>query len=258
MPTPSVRLWSAEAGAGKAVLCISGLGYSSWCWREAAQRLSRTCRVITFDNRGTGRSDSPEDGYSIEQFADDAAAVLMQHRISTAHVIGHSMGGYIALTLAVRHSSLVNSLTLVGTSSGGDGSLPVPEATLAAWKAASALPPERFARETMPWSFATGWSDAHSERFEQLLQERIACPTAMEVWKKQFRAAGLFGRDGLDVSTIAVPAVVVHGTDDRVVPYANGVRLARQLPNARLATIDGGGHLVFLEQPEEFHGALMV
>src|SRR5262249_59225988 len=56
----AMRFWIEDVGAGASVLCISGLGYSNWCWRETADALSRRYRVITFDNRGTGRSDVPE------------------------------------------------------------------------------------------------------------------------------------------------------------------------------------------------------
>ncbi len=200
-----VSLWAEEYGTGEPILCISGLGYSNWCWRETAEALGRHHRVITFDNRGTGRSDVPNVGYSIEQFAVDAAGLLQTVGAVPAHVIGHSMGGYIALSLAVRHPSFVRSLILIGTSSGGAGSLPIPAATSDAWKASVKLPPRDFARATMPFSYATGWSEAHPERFATLLAERLEFPTATEPWKLQFRAASDFGRDGLTVSTIAVP-----------------------------------------------------
>jgi pimeloyl-ACP methyl ester carboxylesterase len=249
-----VDLWVEEQGAGPAVLCISGLGYSNWCWRETVAALKDRYRVISFDNRGAGRSDAPDGEYSIAQFADDAAGVLVNLNAAPAHVIGHSMGGYIAVTLAVQHPSLVRSLVLIGTSGGGVGSLPVPAATSDAWKAAVKLPPREFAAATMPYSFATGWSDAHPGRFKQLLAQRVEFPTATEAWKKQFRAASEFGRQGLpQVGQIDVPALVVHGTDDRVVPYVNGERLAGQLQHARLETFDRSGHLCFLEEPSRAH-----
>lgn len=252
----NVTLWVEERGSGVPILFISGLGYSNWCWHEMAEALSRRHRVITFDNRGTGRSDAPEDGYSITQFADDAAGVLEALGTGPAHVVGHSMGGYIAVTLAVRQPALVRSLVLIGTSSGGDGSLPVPAATSDAWKTAVKLPPADFAAATMPFSFATGWSDAHPDRFGKLLAQRLQFPTATEPWKKQFRAASDFGRDGIDVSSIHVPVLIVHGTDDRVVPYANGQRLARQLPQARLESMEGAGHLCYLEEPARSHAMI--
>lgn len=244
-----ITLWVDEQGAGPAVLCISGLGYSNWCWAELAAALSAAHRVITFDNRGTGRSDAPDDGYSIAQFARDAAGVLESCGAAPVHVIGHSMGGYIALSLAVQRRDLVASLVLIGTSSGGAGALPIPPATSEAWKSSVSLPPRDFARATMPYSFATGWSDAHRDRFQALLAQRLEFPTATEPWKKQFRAVSELGRDGIDVASLDIPALVIHGTDDRVVPYANGERLARQLPHARLETMQGAGHLCYLEEP---------
>src|SRR5262245_35135963 len=252
-----MRLWIEEAGTGPAVLCISGLGYSNWCWRETIAALSPSYRVVPFDNRGTGRSDAPEDGYSIEEFAYDAAGVLRDKNAAPADVIGHSMGGYIALTLAARHPSLVRSLVLIGTGAGGEGWLPLPDATQAAWKAAVEKPPSEFARETMPLSFATGWSEAHPERFDRLLAERLAHPTPTAIWKKQFRAAGAFGRDGIDASRIDKPALVIHGSDDRVIRIENGRRLASQLPQGRLVELAGAGHLCFLEAPGTFQHLLV-
>lgn len=248
-----INIWIDEKGSGVPVLCISGLGYSNWCWRETAEALSPQYRVITFDNRGAGRSDAPDAAYSIDQFADDAAGVLEALGATPAHVVGHSMGGYIALTLAARRPALVRSLVLIGTSSGGAGSLPIPAATSDVWKASVTLPPPDFAKVTMPYSFATGWSDEHPERFERLLAERLRFPTPTESWKRQFRAASDFGRDGISVAQLDRPALVVHGTDDRVVPFANGVRLAGQLPRARLERMDGAGHLCFLEEPQRSH-----
>jgi 3-oxoadipate enol-lactonase len=251
-----VDLWVEEQGAGPVVLCISGLGYSNWCWRKTVAAVSARHRIVTFDNRGAGRSDAPAGDYSIAQFAADAAEVLVATKAVPAHVIGHSMGGYIALTLATQHPTLVRSLVLVGSSSGGEGSQPIPEATSEAWKAAVKLPPYDFAKTTMPYSFATGWSHEHPERFKRLLAERLEFPTATELWKKQFRAASEFGSAGVDVSSIDVPVLIVHGTDDRVVPYANGERLARQLAHARLESMEGAGHLCFLEEPARFHALL--
>ena len=89
--------------------------------------------MLSFDNRGTGLSAKPPGPYSIEELADDAAAVLDTRGLEQADVYGHSMGGFIALTLALQRPDLVRSLVLVGTGPGGPGHEPLPPETLETW-----------------------------------------------------------------------------------------------------------------------------
>ncbi len=245
-------LWIEQSGRGAPLLMISGLGYSSWCWAELRQALQSEYRVVTFDNRGTGRSDKPPGPYSIPMMADDAARVLTQCKIAAAHVIGHSMGGYIAQTLALRHPRRVRSLILVGTSPGGRGALPVPQETQIAWQSAARLPPADYARSTMAHSFAPGWTQKHPQRYEEFLQRRLEYPTPPECWLAQFKACGEFVEPGVAVETLRVPALVIHGREDRVVPHENGETLARRLPGARFVSMPGVGHLPYLENAAEF------
>lgn len=247
-----LSLFVAEEGEGPPVLLLTGMGYASWCWRELAAALAPRYRAIRLDHRGSGRSDKPPGPYSIELLADDAAAVLEQVSPEPAHVIAHSMGGYVALTLAARHPGKVRSLVLTCTSSGGPGALPVPEETREAWKAAAPLSPQAFAERTMPISFARGWTEAHPARFREILARRLEFPTPSHAWAAQYAACEEFIEKGIDAPRIDKPALVVHGADDRVVPLFNGERLARQLPNARLIRLEQGGHLCFLEDPEHF------
>lgn len=244
-----VRLWKASVGAGAPVLMISGLGYSAWCWDELRDELRGHWRVLTFDNRGTGRSDKPPAPYSIPMLADDAAGVLDAFGIDRAHVIGHSMGGYIAQTLALNHPQRVRSLTLIGTSPGGAASQPVPAETQQAWTAAAQLAPQDYARRTMPLSFAPGWTDAHPREFDRYLARRLEFPTPAECWLAQYNACVEFIVEGVPVEHLRVPALVMHGDADRVVPFENGRQLAQRLPGARWLPIEGAGHLPYLEDP---------
>ncbi len=247
-----VELWVEQAGSGPALLLISGLGYSNWCWQDLQSQLSPELHVISFDNRGTGRSEKAPAPYSIAMLAHDAAGVLDALGISSAHVLGHSMGGYIALQLAQLHPQKVASLTLVSTTCGGPGSVPAPEATLKLWGEVAGLPPVESARRAMPTSFAPGWTERHPARFEQVLQARLRHPTPPQCWAAQFAACVQFFEAGVDASRLRTPTLVIHGTEDRVVPYANGVALAQRLPQARLVTLEGCGHLPPLEEPERF------
>ena len=251
--TGQPSLWIEQTGRGAPLLLIAGLGYSSWCWADVRQALKSDYRVVTFDNRGTGRSDKPPAPYSMSMMADDAVRVLDECGLADAHVIGHSMGGYIAQTLTLRHPDRVRSLILVGTSPGGQQTAPVPAETQASWRKAATLPPADYARSTMPRSFAPGWTEKNPQRFEQFLQQRLQFPTPAANWLAQFNACAEHVEQGVKVEAILQPTLVIHGTEDGVVPHENGVLLAQRLPNARFVSLPGIGHLPYLEDPEGFY-----
>jgi 3-oxoadipate enol-lactonase len=245
-----VKLYVEEHGDGHPLLLLTGLGYATWSWQRQLPDWSRSFRCIAVDNRGTGRSPKPPGPYSIEQLADDAAEALAGRR---AHVAGYSMGGYIAQTLALRHPQLVERLVLICTGTGGPAHVPTPPETIATWEAFADRPPAEFARASMPLSFAPGWTDAHPDEFERLLADRLEHPTPPECWRAQYDACVRFVEQVTPLEELAAPTLVVHGDADRIVPHANGVELARRIPDARLETLPGAGHLLFLEQPERLN-----
>mgnify|MGYP000380229485 CR=1 FL=1 len=245
-----MKLHKEESGDGPPLLLINGLGYAIWAWRRQLPDWSRQFMCVAIDNRGAGRSPKPPGPYSIEQMADDAAETLEGRR---AHVAGYSMGGYIAQSLALRHPDLVDRLVLVCTGTGGPGYVPFPEETAAVWAANAHKPPAEFARSSMPLSFAPGWTDAHPDEFEQLLHDRLEHPTPPECWRAQFDACNAFVKQRTPVEEIAAPTLVVHGDADRIVPYENGVELARRIPDSRFETFSGAGHLLFLEEAPRFN-----
>src|SRR5688500_1132725 len=107
-----VKIYWEEEGSGEPLLLIMGLGYSLEMWHRVRPLLTERFRVIAFDNRGVGRSDVPEPGYSIPDMAADAVAVLDAAGVESAHVLGVSMGGYIAQALTAEYPDRVKSLVL--------------------------------------------------------------------------------------------------------------------------------------------------
>jgi pimeloyl-ACP methyl ester carboxylesterase len=241
-----VRLYTEEHGEGPPLLLLTGLGYAIWSWQRQLPDWSQRFRCVAVENRGTGRSPKPPGPYSIEEMADDAAEALEGRR---AHVAGFSMGGYLAQTLAVRHPGLVDRLVLICTGTGGPEFVPVPPETAAAWSANAGRPPQEFARATMPLSFRPGWTDEHPEEFEALLADRLEFPTPPECWRAQYDACNDWTARPTPVEQIEAPTLVVHGDADRVVPYENGVELARRIPGSRFKQFSSAGHLLFLESP---------
>ena len=126
---------------------------------------------------------------------------------------------------------------LICTGTGGPEFVPTPPETTAAWNANAGRPPQEFARATMPLSFRPGWTDEHPDEFEALLADRLEYPTPPECWRAQYDACIDWAARVTPVEQIEAPTLVVHGDADRVVPYENGVELARRIPGSRFETL---------------------
>ena len=113
----AIALYYEIHGAGAPLLLIAGLGSDSSSWGGTVPKLSACFKVITFDNRGVGRSEVPEGGYTVGQMAEDVVRLLDHLNIKKAHILGHSMGGYIAQEIAIGHPERVERLILASTAS---------------------------------------------------------------------------------------------------------------------------------------------
>src|SRR6266852_2712676 len=129
-----VRLAYEVRGEGEAVLFVHGLGYDRLGWGPLPGLLARDYRVITFDNRGVGESDVPDGPYSVAQMTADAVAVLDAAGRERAHVVGVSLGGFIAQEIALTYPERVQKLVLASTSPGGLRAQSMPQAGLNAFR----------------------------------------------------------------------------------------------------------------------------
>jgi 3-oxoadipate enol-lactonase len=243
-----------EHGHGEPLLLIEGLGQAMWAWHEQVPVFARRFRTIAYDTRGTGRSPAPDKPYSIVDLADDAAGILAGR---TAHVVALSMGGYVALTLALAHPELVRSLVLTGTGAGGPDRVPRQPEVRKVFADALGLPLDEYGRQTMPYTFAPGWTERNSDRFEEILDARLEHPTSYETIEAHAVACYQFYAEGCPVERIEAPALVVHGDQDLIVPVENGRMLAARLPNARYVELPGRGHNLPLEDPETFNSLVL-
>ena len=248
------KLYVEEHGEGEPLLLIEGLGQSMWAWREQIPVFARRFRTIAYDTRGTGRSPVPDEAYWIPDLADDAAAILDGR---AAHIVALSMGGYVALTLALARPELVRSLVLVGTGAGGPERVPRPDHVREAFAAAQGLPPEEFGRLTMPYTLSAGWPERHPDRFEEILRARLEHPTPYETIDVHMQACYRYYAEGIEVERVDAPALVIHGDEDLIVPVENGRMLAARLPKARYVELPGRGHNIPLEDPETFNGLVL-
>jgi 3-oxoadipate enol-lactonase len=135
--------------------------------------------------------------------------------------------------------------------------VPRPRHVADAFTNALGLPYEEFARRTMPLTFSQGWVEANPERFEQIIAARLERPTTYATIEAHAAACYGFYAEGCEAERIGVPALVVHGDEDLIVPVENGRMLAARLPDVRYVELPGRGHNLMLEDPATFAGLVI-
>jgi pimeloyl-ACP methyl ester carboxylesterase len=245
-------------GRGEALLCIMGLGGASNWWFPQVEGLRDSYRVITFDNRGVGRSDKPAGPYSMSQMAADALAVLDAAGANDAHVMGISMGGMIAQHVALTAPRRVKKLVLACTTAGGPTALqPNPE-VLSALMAIGGMRPDSPAEmiEKLGWIvFPREWLAVRGRELVALLEANAMEPAPQHAFLAQVMAiAGHDTRGRLP--EIQHETLVLTGDVDVLVPPANSRILSDGLPKATLHTIPGTGHGFNVQEPEAYNRAV--
>ena len=262
----SICLRAEGDPSAPAILLIAGLGQQLISWPEDLVQalVARGFYVVRHDNRDVGRSsriDSvrppslwrqilrtfPPDQYTLADMAEDAVAVLDHLGLARAHIVGMSMGGMIAQTVAARHPERTLSLTSIFSNTGH---------LLNGWVAPRALlhiarPPER-EREASADSFVAMFRIIGSAGYP--LDEAELRTLAFDAWDRgdgprahrgtarQIGAIYKSGNRTREIATIRVPTLVIHGDRDRMVHPSGGRATARAIPGARLVTIPGMGH----------------
>jgi 3-oxoadipate enol-lactonase len=246
------NLYWEQHGSGPPILLIMGLSFTHEMWFRVLPHLQREYRVIVFDNRGMGLSEVPRGPYSMRQMARDACAVLNAANTAAAHVIGASMGGMIAQEMAYRFPERVLSLVLACTSYSG---------LFARW------PDFRCVPFGLPWSNGGRLERERSlerliyapetprERIEEDLHVRCQCQWTAKGFLNQF-AGVLMWNSYRWLPRICVPALVVHGEQDRLIPARNGQVIAGRIPDAQYCSISGAGHILTTDQPEASRDAI--
>lgn len=248
-----------------AVLLIMGAMCSMVYWdEEFCQRLASTGHfVIRFDNRDVGRSTTYEpgqSGYTVVDMADDAVGVLDAYKIDKAHIVGMSLGGMIAQIIAIKHSERVRTITLIASglfgSDNNDRNLPPMDERILAYHANGAA---------LDWSNAEAVADylvagsallcGSKHSFDEKLvykQVKTEIQRANNLLS-MFNHALLTGDDSYEGAwkQIRVPVLIIHGTEDTVLPFEHALALVREIPRASLVQLDGSGHEIHPDDWEQ-------
>jgi 3-oxoadipate enol-lactonase len=207
-------------GEGERLLLIGGLANDLTQLKGMVDGLSRNFQVIAFDSRGVGRTDKPDEPYSIEIMAEDAAGLIQALGIQSVNVIGISMGGRIAISLTLDHPELVKSLVLASTSA------------------------------RMNYKRGLLWSLSNFlVRIPAVRKMGTKYPQPYYAYVRQ-REASMNYDTSRRLGEIHLPTLILHGKKDRIVPLSLAEEIQTNIAGSRLVTVDGGHMFPFRKQNE--------
>ncbi|MBW2276699.1 MAG: alpha/beta fold hydrolase [Deltaproteobacteria bacterium] len=245
-----IQLHYDLVGNGPSVVLVPGLSLDSRIWEPVTGPLEHALTCLMPDNRGAGLTDVPRGPYSMNQMAGDLYGLLMILGVDSTVVVGHSMGGYVALQLALDSPELVCGLVLVSTSATGRQDLLGMSDEGRRALSRTRGPIEEIARGNIHASVGQRFLEEHPDRVDAFVAARIARPPRGRGVQGQRAAADAFdARERL--WELQCACTVIHGTGDRLIPVERGRELAQGIEGARLVELDEIGHLPQLEAPAE-------
>jgi pimeloyl-ACP methyl ester carboxylesterase len=237
-------------GKGRPLVVLNGFGATSADWAPFfIDRLASSNELILLNNRGIGGSTDDGQSFDIAKLAADTASVIETLSIERSNVLGWSMGGFVAQSLAVKHADRVDKLVLLSTDSGGI------EADLASPDVWSQLldtsgTPNEQARRLLFLLFPTDVAESFYREFSDIVATARA-QLSVELLNRQAAAMDAWRRNGVarQLREIRVPVLIATGTEDIVIPASNALKLANTIPGAWLAQFPHGGHAFMAQYP---------
>ena len=252
MPTTTrdgAELYWEREGAGPALVLGAGLGGAASWWAPNRAALAERFTVITFDQRGTGRS-SKVPVASIEQMAADLIAVLDAAGVDAAHYLGHSTGGAIGIAAALDHPGRLRSLLIYASTTHGDAYrrrvFALRERLLAA------LGADAYAQYTTLLLYPPYWINANADRLAAMEKQAAGALGPAEVQASRLAAILEFDRRA-ELPAIRIPTLVLCADDDILTPRYFSEEYARLIPGARTRWEPRGGYALSRTEPDTFN-----
>jgi len=251
-----IQLFYEIHGNGVPLLLVAGLASDSQSWQPIIGDLARHCRVITPDNRGVGRTVPQDIDLSIQQIADDCIALVRHLGLASVNLLGHSMGGFVALDCAIRYPEYVDKLILAGTSV---CSSQRSNALLRDWVSylESGMDPELWFRNMFYWIFTKRFFD-NREAVNDAIRFALEYPYPQSnvAFRNQVGAITEFNCIN-ELSGITSKTMIICGKEDLVFPPEEVDRLLKAIPDAAYSLIPNAAHSIHMENPEAFTNCIL-
>lgn len=236
-------------GDGEPLVLVHGLAYDRFGWGRLPDLLAEQFRVVLLDNRGVGESDAPPGPYTVREMAEDVVRVLDEAGIERTHLLGVSLGGYIAQEVALSWPERIERLVLCSTAVGGPSAVPMPESTQRVFATYPTMEREAGLRMFVENSLGERGVRELPELVEEIFRYRLGHAPTVEAWAAQAAAGATYVNDDR-VAQISAPTLVIAGDADVVVDPRNARLLAEAIPGARLELVPDRGHLLVWEDSE--------
>jgi 3-oxoadipate enol-lactonase len=239
-----------DGSAGETIVLINGLAddLESWAFQVPAF-VEAGFRVLSFDNRGIGKSDRPAGPYSSKMLADDAKALVDSLGINNFHLMGVSMGGMISEEYAIAYPGDLKSVTLACTYGKADKFC---QTMFAMWAdLAQAIDVPFVMRDVMLWAFTGPFFNERPEDVAEFADAMAQLDMPVDAYLAQL--AVIQNHDAMDrIGQIKVPTMVLAGEEDILIPVRLSKQLQEAIPGAQWATVSGG-HACLWETPDPFN-----
>lgn len=243
-------------GEGPNLILIGGMGMPLQGWAMQLKTLSKSFRVIRFDNRGCGRSTTPDTPYTLGDMAGDVLALMDHLKVETTHIMGTSMGGFIALKLALAAPDRICSLVLAHTA---PAIPPITRQRIRLWQGLmeAGISDRLMAMEQLVWIFPETAMEKQA-RVKALLATLI-------IGKKNQSSTGFMGQaeacDSFDVTDrlgeIKAPVLIISSQDDLSIPLPHSRKLECLQGFKKIKIFDFGGHITHLIHAQAFNKAVL-
>ncbi len=255
VPVNGIRIYVERHGKGEPLLMIPGLGAGNWLWSKNRHELSQHFSLLMPELRGSGRSDKPDQLYSIALFAADLKSLLDQLDIGKTNILGASMGGFVAQYFAATWPERVARLVLVSTSLGGQRQIgPDGEILSRLIRPRGKTKQERL-EDAYALNFTREFMERHPEELERITNWRLQYPQPEHIYYRQLLAGNAYDGAAL-AEKIFASTLICAAKDDPTVPVENAHRLQEKIPQAEVMLFEGR-HIFFFEQSRKFNQAVV-
>ena len=246
-----INIYYEIHGEGYPFLFVRGLSSSLESWPPySIAQFSKNFKTILFDNRGAGKSDAPDGKYSAKMMAGDIIGLMDALSIKQAYLLGYSMGGCIAQELVLNYSNRITKLILTSSWVGpSHGIPPIPEKNpftdmLSLLKEGNY---EKVAKNLTGALFPEEYKKNNPKTIEKVFNNYLNNPPSPKGFESQAAYTETYDTYGR-LSKIRIPTLILHGTEDVILPVKNAKILAEKIPSAELVLVENTGHGMIVQE----------